>query len=180
MKINAIVEIPKNSDVKYEYNLKTKMFEVDRILYGSNRYPQNYGFINNTLDWDGDPLDILIIANHEFQPGTIVPTRILGAMKMIDGGETDTKLIGVIDVDPRFDHIKTLDDVNENVLNEISDFFENYKNLQKKTVEINGFEDLKYAIKELEETRELFNKYKDFSKEEFIKKMKTSHPEKYK
>ncbi len=180
MKINAIVEIPKNSDIKYEYNLKTKMFEVDRILYGSNRYPQNYGFINNTLDWDGDPLDILIIANHEFLPGTIVPTRILGAMKMIDGGETDTKLIGVIDVDPRFDHIKTLDDVNENILNEISDFFENYKNLQKKTVEINGFEDLKYAIRELEETRELFNKYKDFSKEEFIKKMKATRPEKYK
>ena len=179
MKINAIIEISKNSNIKYEYDFESKMFKVDRILYGSNTYPQNYGFIKNTLDWDGDPLDILVISDHSFPPGTIVPTRIIGAMKMIDDGETDTKLIGVIDVDPRFNHINSLSDLNKSLLDEISEFFKTYKILQNKHVEVNGFEDAEYAIKELKETVSLYRKYKDLNNEEFIKQMRIKHPEKY-
>jgi|GEM_PF-965303 len=75
---------------------------------------------------------------------------------MIDGGETDTKILGVIDVDPRYEKINSIDDIQPHLLAEIKDFFENYKNLQKKEVIINGFEGLEYALKELEETKELY------------------------
>ncbi len=174
----VIIEIGKNSDIKYEIDPDGKL-RVDRILYGSNHYPQNYGFIENTLDWDGDPLDVLVIANHSFLPTTAVETKILGAMRMIDGGETDTKLIGVIASDVRFNHINKLEDVPESLLNEIEDFFKNYKNLQNKKVEVNGFLGIEAAKQELEETQQLYQKYKDMEKDEFISLMKTKHPEKY-
>ncbi|NQX83467.1 MAG: inorganic diphosphatase [Mycoplasmataceae bacterium] len=177
MKENAIIEISKGSNIKYE--IENGKIKVDRILFGSMTYPLNYGFFENTLDWDGDPLDVLVLSDHKFLPGTEVPIRIIGAVKMIDGGETDTKILGVIDVDPRYSHINKLEDVNEHILKEIKDFFENYKNLQNKKVKINGFEKIKYAINELNETRKLFTKYGKMSKKEFISKMKIIHPEKY-
>lgn len=177
MKQNAIIEIPKGSNIKYE--IEDGKIKVDRILFGSMVYPLNYGFFENTLDWDGDPLDVLVLSDHEFLPGIEVPIRIIGAVKMIDGGETDTKVLGVIDVDPRYAHINKLEDVNEHLLKEVQDFFENYKNLQNKSVRIDGFEGTEYAVKELEETKELFSKYGDMDKDEFIAKMKIDHPEKY-
>ncbi len=177
MKKNVIIEIPMGSNIKYE--IEDGKIKVDRILYGAMNYPANYGFFENTLDWDGDPLDAMVIAGHSFQPGVKVPIRILGAMKMIDGDETDTKIIGVIDVDPRFQNIKSLKDVEQHILDEYQDFFENYKNLQGKKVKINGFEGFEYAVQELEETKDLFKKYGSMDKNEFIAKMKIKHPDKY-
>ncbi len=177
MKLNAIIEIPKGSNIKYE--LEDGKIKVDRILFGSMRYPLNYGFFENTLDWDGDPLDALVLADQEFMPGVEVPVRVLGAVKMIDGGETDTKIIAVIDVDPRYEHVKTLEDVPAHLLKEVQDFFENYKNLQNKEVRIDGFEGLEFAVAEYKETIELFEKYGSMDKDEFIEKMKVEHPEKY-
>ncbi len=177
MKLNAIIEIPKGSQIKYE--LEDGKIKVDRILFGAMRYPMNYGFFENTLDWDGDPLDALVIADQEFMPGVEVPVRVLGAVKMIDGGETDTKLITVIDVDPRYQDVKTLDDVPAHLLKEVKDFFENYKNLQNKECRIEGFEGVEYAEKEYKETQELFTNYGSMDKDEFIAKMKQEHPEKY-
>lgn len=177
--LNAIIEIPKNSKIKYEYNRETGQIVVDRILYGSSGYPLNYGFIKEALDWDGDELDVLIIADQEFIPGTIVPVRVLGAMEMIDGGETDTKLLGVIDCDVRYKDINNLDDVNKHLLLEIKDFFENYKNLQKKEVIIKGFKDQKWAVKEYEECCKLMQEYGSMDKKEFIKLMKKKYPKKY-
>lgn len=178
MKINAIIEIPKNSNIKYE--IENEKIYVDRILYGAMKYPLNYGFFENTRDWDGDPLDVLIIADQGFLPGTYVPIRILGAMKMIDGGETDTKIIGVIDVDPRYEHLKEFNDIPKHLLKELKDFFENYKNLQKRKCVIEGFEGLDFAINEYNETADLFKKYGNLTKEDFIKKMKIDYEEKYK
>ncbi len=177
MKENVIIEIPKGSNIKYE--IEDGKVKVDRILFGSMSYPMNYGFFENTLDWDGDPLDVLVISDHSFGVGVEVPVRILGAVKMIDGGETDTKLIAVIDVDPRYANIKTMEDVEEHRIKEVVDFFENYKNLQNKEVRIDGIEGLDYAKAELEETRELFAKYGTMDKDEFIAKMKEEHPDKY-
>ena len=179
MKKDIIVEIPKNSNIKYEIDPKTNRVMVDRILFGTDRYPHNYGFIENTLDWDGDALDGLIISNEGFAPGSVVPSRILGAMEMIDGGETDTKLIAVIDVDPRFNHVKTLKDLPKHILDEIQNFFENYKKLQNKEVIINGFKDIKVAKTIFDECVDLYNKYKDMDKSKFIEQMKKEHPEKY-
>lgn len=179
MKLNVTIEIPKNSQVKYEYDRKSKQILVDRILYGSMAYPHNYGFIKEALDYDGDELDVLVFADQAFQPGIVVPTRIVGAMEMIDGGETDTKLLAVIDVDPRYNHINTFKDVPQHWLDEIKDFFENYKNLQKKKVQILGFQDEMWARKEINECIELMQKYGSMPKDEFIELMKKERPEKY-
>lgn len=179
MKKIAIIEIPKGSNVKYEINEKTGRVAVDRVLFGSNVYPQNYGYFENTLDWDGDALDGLILSDHSFVPNSEIEVRILGAVKMIDGGETDTKIVTVIDSDPRWAHVQTLEDVPKHLLEEIQDFFENYKNLQKKSVKINGFEGKEYATNEFEVTADLFEKYGDMDKDAFIEKMKQDHPEKY-
>lgn len=177
--LDIVIEIPKNSKVKYEYNRKTGKISVDRILYGPSAYPQNYGYIPEALDWDGDELDVLVIADQEFMPGVVVPTRILGAMEMIDGGETDTKLIGVIDCDPRFKDYDSLKSLPEHLLLEIKDFFETYKRLQKKEVIVKGFEEVDWAIKEYHECVHLMDKYGKIDKDEFVELMKKEHPEKY-
>lgn len=178
MKADIVIEIPKNSKIKYEK--ENGKLRVDRILYGAMNYPANYGYFENTLDWDGDPLDALVISDQEFLPNCIVPVRIIGAMKMIDAGETDTKIITVVDVDPRFNNINKLDDLNKNILLEFKDFFENYKNLQNKKVEILGFEDISFAIKELQESKKLYKKYSNLKKDKFIKTMREEYPNKYK
>ena len=126
-----------------------------------------------------DELDILIFANQSFQPGIKVPTRIIGAMEMIDSGETDTKLIGVIDCDPRFKNIESLNDLNKHYLDEIKNFFENYKNLQNKSVIIKGFKDKEWAENEYKECVKLMEKYGNLASEEFVELMKKQHPEKY-
>lgn len=139
--VNVIIEIPKNSSVKYEYNRATGQIAVDRILFGPNVYPENYGFIPDALDWDGDELDVLVFADQPFSPGIAVPTRILGAMHMVDDGETDTKLIGVIDCDPRFKGYQKLEDLPQHKLAVIREFFETYKRLQHKEVKVGDFKD---------------------------------------
>ena len=178
-KVNVVIEIPKNSNIKYEYNRSNGQISVDRILYGPSVYPENYGFIPEALDWDGDELDILVIADQSFMPGIVVPTRIIGAMSMIDDGETDTKLIGVIDCDPRFKDYQKLEDLPQHKLAVIHDFFDTYKRLQKKEVKVGEFRDEKWAINELNECIELMKKFGKMPKDEFIDKMRTEHPEKY-
>ncbi len=177
--VNVVIEIPKNSNIKYEYNRGTGQISVDRILYGPSVYPENYGFIREALDWDGDELDVLVIADQSFMPGIEVPTRILGAMSMIDSGETDTKLIGVIDCDPRFKDFNSLNDLPRHKLDVIRDFFETYKRLQKKEVKVGGFKDAKWAINELDECKKIMAKYGKMPKEKFLAKMQKEHPEKY-
>ena len=177
--INVTIEIPKKTNVQYEYDRKTKQISVDRILYGTNVYPQNYGFIKEALDWDGDELDCLVIADQAFGCGLNVPTRILGAMEMIDDGETDTKLIGVIACDPRYDSYKSLSDIPSHLLKEIKDFFQNYKNLQNKQVKVKDFKPTKWAEKEYQTCVELMKKYGSLNKDKFIAKMRKLHPEKY-
>ncbi len=179
MKLNVTIEIPKRSNVKYEFDRKTKQISVDRILFGTEVYPQNYGFIKEALDWDGDELDALVVSDHSFMPGVNVPVRVIGAMEMIDDGETDTKLITVIDCDPRFKNINKLTDLSEHTLKEIKNFFETYKLLQNKSVVIKGFKDETWALNEYNECVELMNKYGQMGKDEFINKMKQEHPEKY-
>lgn len=178
--LNVKIEIPKGSKIKYEFNRATNEIAIDRILYGPSGYPQNYGFLKEALDWDGDELDVLVVADQSINPGILVPTRIIGAMEMIDGGEIDTKLIGVIDCDPRYSHIKTMNDINKHLLLEIKDFFQTYKNLQNKKVEIIGFKDADWAAKEYNNCVDLMKKYGKMDKEEFLSKMKKEHPEKYK
>ncbi|WP_391591809.1 Inorganic pyrophosphatase PPA [[Mycoplasma] cavipharyngis] len=177
--LNVMIEIPKFSKIKYEYNRSDHKIYVDRILYGAGSYPHNYGLIEKTIDWDGDELDALVIADQAFQVGSIVPVRVLGAMSMVDQDETDTKLITVIDVDPRYSNYQSLKDLPEHLLAEIKDFFMTYKNLEKKKVDVGSFHDLDYAIQELQECQHLYEQYHHLDKSEFLKLMQKKHPEKY-
>lgn len=179
MIVDVTIEIPKKSNVKYEYNRVDKFISVDRILYGSEVYPQNYGFLPEALDYDGDELDMLVIADQAFMPGIKVPAKIIGAMEMVDNGETDTKLIGVIACDPRYNHVNSLSDLNSHLLNEISNFFQNYKILQKKQVTVKGFKDENWAVSEYNECKHLMEEYGKLPKDDFIELMKSKRPEKY-
>src|SRR5689334_13245376 len=93
--VNGIIEIPKGSRAKYELDKESGLLKLDRVLYSSVFYPANYGFIPQTYCDDNDPLDILILSQVEIVPLCIVPARVVGVMRMIDGGEADDKIIAV-------------------------------------------------------------------------------------
>ena len=156
--INMIVEIPKRSGLnKYEIDLHTNELRLDRVLHGSMEYPEEYGFIPRTMDYDGDPLDVLCLNNYPTFPHCIIPVRIIGVMKMIDQGEKDYKIIAVNAVDPRFDNIKEIKDIGQGKLNEISNFFLRYKELEGKFVEIKGYDSKEAAYLIIQECLKLFS-----------------------
>ncbi len=178
--INVTVEIPKNSNIKYEFDRETKKIKVDRILRDGFKYPSNYGFVSEALDWDGDELDVLIYSDDIFVPGVEVEVRIIGAMRMIDDGETDTKLIGVHHNDYRLENINSLNDIPKKWLDEIETFFSTYKNWKRVGItKVPGFENKEWALKEYDECCKLMEKYGSIPKKEFVDKMKKEHPEKY-
>ena len=155
---NVVIEIPKGSQDKYEYDEKLDVVKLDRVLFGAQRYPANYGFIPETRAEDGDHSDALVFSTNPLIPGTIVTARAIGFMEMIDKGEVDNKILAVTTEDPRFKDVKALQDLPEHTLKEIQNFFETYKVLEGKTVEIKGFSDRQAALAELEKTREAFKK----------------------
>lgn len=176
--INIIVEIPKGSSNKYEYDLDSKRIILDRVLHGANFYPGEYGFIENTLDWDGDPLDVLALSTYPTIPGCEVNVRVVGALNMIDDGEKDTKLIGVVNNDPRFNHIQSFADFNEHSKKEIETFFMQYKTLQKKEVKIKGWMSWEETKAEIELTKNLYEEYKHILLKEGKDKVKQIWKEK--
>ncbi|MDX9812466.1 MAG: inorganic diphosphatase, partial [Bacteroidales bacterium] len=98
--VNGVIEIPKGSRAKYELDKESGLLRLDRVLYTSVYYPANYGFIPQTYCGDKDPLDILILSQIEVVPLTIVPAKVIGVMRMLDGGEADDKIIAVAAGDP--------------------------------------------------------------------------------
>lgn len=157
-KFNVVVEIPQGSQDKYEYDEELDVIKLDRVLFGSQRFPANYGFIPQTRAEDGDHTDVVLITTNPINSGFVVAARALGFMEMIDGGEVDNKIIAVPTEDPRFKDIQTLEDLPEHKLKEIQNFFETYKLLQNKKVEVKGFQGKDRAIEELEKTKEAFSK----------------------
>ncbi|MCC5640118.1 inorganic diphosphatase [Nostoc sp. CHAB 5844] len=140
--INVLIEIPGGSKNKYEYDKELQAFALDRVLYSSVRYPYDYGFVPNTLADDGDPLDGIVIIDEPTFPGCIIAARPIGMLEMIDGGDRDEKILCVPDKDPRYTHVKSLNDVAPHRLDEIAEFFRTYKNLEKKVTEILGWQDV--------------------------------------
>ena len=138
--LNTIIEIPKDSKLKYELDKKTGLLMLDRAMHSSVAYPGNYGMVPQTLWEDGDPLDVLVISDYPIHPLTLVKARPIGVMKMIDDGESDDKIIAVVSDDPRYDEIQDLDDVALHRVKEIKNFFETYKLLRNKKVEITSVE----------------------------------------
>lgn len=138
--VNTVIEISKGSRLKYELHKESGMIMLDRVAHTTNVYPGDYGFVPQTYWEDGDPLDILVIGDTPVQPNTLARVRVIGVMHMIDGGESDDKIIGVYHDDPRYDDVEDLDDVSQHRLDEIEHYFETYKDLQEKEVSVTGFE----------------------------------------
>ena len=135
----AVIEIPQGCKVKYELDKETGMLRVDRMLYSSVVYPANYGFVPRTYADDGDPLDVLVLAQEAVDPLSILRARPIGLMSMVDDEEEDAKLICIHMDDPAFNdywHIKELPDHR---LRELRRFFQDYKKLEDKSVRVQDF-----------------------------------------
>ena len=153
--VEAIIEIPNGSRNKFE--IKAGKIKLDRVLYSSMSYPAEYGFIDNTLAKDGDPLDILVIGSEPSYPGCIIPAKVIGALKMLDNGKEDYKIISVVAVDPRYNEVNTLNDLSSFVLDEIKNFFENYKTLQNIPVDVLDYYGKEEAFKVIESSKQRYN-----------------------
>ena len=127
---DAVIEIPRGSRVKYEVDHGTGRVFLDRILYTAFGYPTNYGFFENTLGDDGDPLDVLVLLDFPLFPGVGVKVRPVGVFHMTDDGGGDAKVIAVPAGDPRWNHIQDVNDIPEFTRKEIEHFFEHYKDLE--------------------------------------------------
>lgn len=154
--VDVIIEIPLKTKNKFEIDKKTNRIKLDRVLYSAMNYPAEYGYIENTLANDGDPLDILVISSEPTFPGCVVPARVIGYLKVIDNGYEDYKLISVVAVDPRYNDVNSLEDLSNFTLDEIKDFFKNYKTLQNIDVEVYDYHDKEKAIKLIEECKERY------------------------
>ena len=153
---NAIIEVPKGSRNKYEYDKDNEIFMVDRVLYSPVHYPADYGFIPQTLYEDGDPMDVLVLMDQPTFPGCLIEARPIGIMGMIDSGDKDYKILAVPVNDPRFAEIKDIDDVPEHIKKEIKHFFSIYKTLEGKTVDVLDWENADSAKTELLRSIELY------------------------
>lgn len=162
--VNALIEISQNSSgVKYEFDTKSEVLFVDRFLTTSMHYPANYGFIPNTLEGDGDPLDILIISTFQIQPSAFIAARVVGVLLMEDNKGKDYKIIAVPaeSVTGDYSHIKDIKDISKLTLQKIKHFFEHYNEFEKekgKWVKVGTFKDKEEAKKIILKARENYKK----------------------
>jgi len=136
---NTVVEIPRGSTNKYEIDQDTGLVRLDRVLYSPLFYPFDYGYIPQTLYLDGDPLDVLVLVSHPTIPGCLIEASAIGLLEMRDEKGPDEKVLCVAKKDPRYGYRTDLTQVNDHTLKEIIHFFEVYKNLEEKSVEVVGW-----------------------------------------
>lgn len=157
--INIVVEIPKGSSIKYEFDTATGLLFVDRKLYTAMNYPFNYGFIPRTLEMDGDPVDALILGEDPVVPLSIVKSRPIGVLLTEDEEGQDSKVIAtpVSKIDPTFSKIDDIKDLPDYIENQIKHFFEHYKELEEgKFVKVKGWEGKQGAVKKITESIQRF------------------------
>ena len=147
--IHVLVEIPKGSRSKYEYDKHVGILKLDRVLYASLHYPGAYGFIPQTLAGDGDPLDVLVMTEEATFPGCLIEAHPIGLFKMLDQGVIDDKILAVPATDPLFHGYGDIDDIPSHFLREVAHFFSVYKDLEGKRVEPIGWEHVKVAKQEI-------------------------------
>jgi inorganic pyrophosphatase len=155
-KINGLIEIPQGSRAKYEIDKTTGLLKLDRVIYSSFHYPINYGFIPQTLGKDGDPLDILVMCSEAIQPLCLVEATVIGNMQMIDTGVSDDKIIAVAAKDPGVNYIKNVSELPAHFIAQLKNYFEQYKVLENKKVEIDDFQNKEEAYKVIEEAISLY------------------------
>jgi inorganic pyrophosphatase len=154
--VNAIIEIPKGSHMKYEFDEKLEVIKLDRVLHSPVHYPTEYGFIPQTRSLDGDHLDVLVFLTDPLFPGCVVSVRPVGILYMEDEAGKDEKIIAVAEKDPLLSKIKDVEDVDEFLKKEIHHFFEVYKQLENKKVTVHHWhgKDLAYTV--IKEAKERF------------------------
>ena len=143
---HAVIEIPRGSTNKYEVDQETGTIMLDRVLYSPLFYPFDYGYIPQTHYLDGDPLDVLVLTSHPLFPGCVVEVSPIGVLKMSDEKGPDEKILCVAKRDPRYGYRKTLEELNQHTLKELTHFFEVYKTLEEKSVEIEGWHGRELAL----------------------------------
>jgi inorganic pyrophosphatase len=153
----AIVEIPKGSRCKYEYNKENGVIVLDRVLFSSMHYPGDYGLIPHSFYDDGDPLDILVMTNEPTFPGCVIQARPIGVFRMLDRGLADDKILAVPATDPLFAEYHDLNNVPPHFLHEVAHFFEVYKDLEGIRTKPGGWEDAAAAKKEILRSIKLFD-----------------------
>lgn len=144
---DVLIEIPRGSRNKYEYDFDLKRIRFDRMLFSSMMYPADYGFIPETLALDGDPLDVLVLINEPTFPGCVMEVKPIGVFHMADDKGPDEKIICVPVSDPIWNSLNNLSDINPHLLKEIEHFFQVYKDLEKKVVDVEGWGDLSEALR---------------------------------
>jgi len=156
--VKAIIEIPKGSKNKYEIDKESGLLKLDRPLFSAMHYPGDYGYIPHTLWEDGDPIDIIVMTNHPVYPLTLTEVRIIGMIDMKDDNESDVKLLGVYNSDPRYAEYHDVKDIKPHQQKEILNFFEYYKQLQKKKVKVNkSIKNKDAALKAILKSQKAYN-----------------------
>lgn len=158
---DVIVEIPKGSRNKYEYDPVKKMIRYDRMIFSSMFYPSDYGFIPETLAGDGDALDALVLVSEPTFPGCLIEVKPIGLFRMRDEKGPDAKILCVPISDPMWNKVNTLEEINPHLKKEIEHFFQVYKDLEKKKVGIDGWEDKAAAIEAYHESKRRYQEEKD-------------------
>jgi inorganic pyrophosphatase len=148
----VIIEIPKGSNIKYEYDMESGFIIVDRKLFTAMYYPCNYGFIPNTLEKDGDPVDVLVLGETPLAPLSVMKVIPIGVLQTEDEEGHDSKIVAIpiSKIDPSFSTVSDIGDVPQHLKDQIKHFFEHYKELEKgKFVKISGWEGKESAVKKI-------------------------------
>lgn len=153
----ACIEIPSGSSVKYELDKRFGLLKLDRILYSAVYYPANYGFIPQTLAEDDDPLDVLVFCQEIVVPLTLIHARTIGLMTMVDAGKKDHKIIAVATEDPEFNHYRQASEMPPHRLNMLRRFFQDYKQLEGKAVEVDEIQPAESAYPVIQDALERYS-----------------------
>ena len=152
----TVIEIPMGSSVKYELDKTTGLLKLDRILYSAVYYPASYGFIPQTLAEDDDPLDVLVLCQEPVAPLTLVRARAIGLMTMVDSGKKDHKVLAVAMDDPEYASFHEADELPAHRLAMVRRFFQDYKQLEGKTVEVDDMQPAAASAIVIEEALERY------------------------
>ena len=165
--VNCIIEIPKGTNTKYEYDENLNIFKLDRCLVSSLQYPINYGFIPQTIALDDDPLDVLVFNHDPIDRGSMVSCRVLGVLGFVDGGKIDNKVIAVPHWSP-IERYKTVNDIESSHLKIYRQFFKIYKIDRDSDTKVENWKSYDSAI---EITKSSHERWKNFHKKRFYEEI---------